>query len=117
MKVAQQIQAFYPGYKLVSASAMIIRANHTSLDGLQAENITFTFNPTVETGGCRAGGQSVSLGFTSLLDNGLNYCNLYNLLSVSGLTSSLGFMEITNEWACLGYGQNTCKASPALIFK
>lgn len=25
--------------------------------------------------------QSTSLGFTSLLDNGLNYCNLYKLLS------------------------------------
>jgi len=26
-------------------------------------------------------GQSVCLNFTTLLDDGLNYCNLYNLLS------------------------------------
>ncbi|KAM6989585.1 uncharacterized protein LKV04_009234 [Tautogolabrus adspersus] len=108
--IVQQIQASYPQYLLVSASTLSVKANHTSLDGLQAENITFTFSSTVETEGCRTSGQSISLGFTSLLDNGLNYCNLFNLLSASGLTSSPGFMEITNEWACLGFGLATCKA-------
>lgn len=95
--------------------------------------------------------KSISLGFTSLIDNGLNYCNLYSLVSsefrshrvftwmvfsclllwvmtgksdtwkwkclilicvwilVSGLTESKGFMEITSEWACLGYGFALCK--------
>uniref|UniRef100_A0A3Q3MPR9 Uncharacterized protein n=1 Tax=Labrus bergylta TaxID=56723 RepID=A0A3Q3MPR9_9LABR len=109
-KIVQQIRAFYPQYMLVSASALSVKANHTSLDGLQAENVTFTFSSAVETEGCRTGGQSISLGFTSLLDNGLNYCNLFNLLSASGLTSSPGFIEITNEWACLGFGLATCKA-------
>ncbi|CAK6957569.1 hypothetical protein D5F01_LYC10375 [Scomber scombrus] len=112
-----QIQAYDPlvgcencQYVLVSTTARSIKANHTSPDGLQAEDITITFNPTVMTAGCRVTAQSTSLGFTSLLDNGLNYCNLYNLLSASGLTSSPGFMEMTNEWACLGYGLATCKA-------
>eukprot|EP00064_Thunnus_orientalis_P014313 superscaffoldBa00002466_g14355 len=111
----QQIQAYNPligceecQYALVSTTPRSIKANHTSPDGLQAESITFTFTPTVQSSGCRV--SSTSLGFTSLLDNGLNYCNLYNLLSASGLTSSPGFMEMTNEWACLGYGLRTCKA-------
>uniref|UniRef100_A0A3B4Y8D9 Uncharacterized protein n=1 Tax=Seriola lalandi dorsalis TaxID=1841481 RepID=A0A3B4Y8D9_SERLL len=113
----QQIQSLNPllgcdecQYMLVSATPRAIKANHTSLDGLQAESITFTFSPTVLAGGCRVSAQSTSLGFTSLLDDGLNYCNLYNLLSVSGLNRSPGFMETINEWACLGYGLATCKA-------
>ncbi|KAM4552100.1 uncharacterized protein PAE49_015629 [Odontesthes bonariensis] len=108
--ISQQIQMSSPQYTLVSATPMLIKANHTSLDGVQAQNITFTFSPTILTGGCRVSAQSTSLGFTSLLDNGLNYCNLYNLLSASGLTSAPGFMEMTNEWACLGYGMAKCKA-------
>ena len=35
----------------------------------------------------------------------------------SGLTSAPGFMEMTNEWACLGYGLSTCKAWPAQMLK
>ncbi|AWP03904.1 wu:fc46h12 precursor [Scophthalmus maximus] len=115
--IVQQIQAFNPlvgcdvcQYKLVSVSPISIKANHTSIDGLQTESISFSFTPTVMTSGCRVTAQSSSLGFTSLLDDGLNYCNLYNLLSASRLTSAPGFMEMTNEWACLGYGLATCKA-------
>ncbi|AWP03903.1 Hypothetical protein SMAX5B_006553 [Scophthalmus maximus] len=52
--------------------------------------------------------QSSSLGFTSLLDYGLNYCNLYYILSESELNASPGFMEITNEWNRLGHGLHTC---------
>ncbi|XP_071348656.1 uncharacterized protein [Trachinotus anak] len=114
--IVQQIQAFSPligcekcQYMLVSATPLSVKANHTSIVGLQAESLTFTFSPTI-TGGCRVSARSTSLGFTSLLDGGLNYCNLYNLLSASGLTSAPGFMEITSEWACLGYGLATCKA-------
>ncbi|GAA6219119.1 uncharacterized protein LOC118311114 [Lates japonicus] len=115
-KLVQQIEAFSPlsgcdecQYSLVSATPLTIKANHTSPDGLKAENITFTFSPTILAAGCRVSGQSVSLSFTSLLD-GVNYCNLHNLLSASGLTSAPGFMEMTNEWACLGYGLSTCGA-------
>ncbi|KAF0046824.1 hypothetical protein F2P81_000457 [Scophthalmus maximus] len=104
--IVQQIQAFNP--LLVSANPGFIKANHNSIDGLQAESISFTFTPTVMTGGCRVSAFSISLGFTSRLDDGVNYCNLYNVLSASGLTSSPGFMELTNEWACLSYGLATC---------
>ncbi|KAG7229246.1 hypothetical protein INR49_012903 [Caranx melampygus] len=112
----QQIQALSPRlgcnecqYMLVSANPRAIRANHTSLDGVQAESLMFTFTPTIMTAGCRVSAQSTSLGFTSLLDDGLNYCNLYYLLSASGLTAAPGFLEMTNEWACLGYGLASCK--------
>ncbi|XP_077470479.1 uncharacterized protein LOC144085274 [Stigmatopora argus] len=115
-RLVQQIQAFNPlfgcekcHYTLVSGTPLCINANHTSMDGLTRENLTFAFSGTVMAAGCRVTAQSSSLGFTSLLDDGLNYCNLYDLLSASGLAGGLGFMEMTNEWACLGYGLATCK--------
>ena len=40
-------------FQLVAALPLSILANHTSSDGLQTETITFTFSPTVLTGGCR----------------------------------------------------------------
>lgn len=36
----------------MSNSSQSIKANHTSPDGLQGENITFTLQPTALTGGC-----------------------------------------------------------------
>lgn len=42
-----------PLLQLVLATPQFINANHTSPDGLQGENITFTLKPTVLTGGCR----------------------------------------------------------------
>lgn len=35
------------------------------------------------------------------------------VLPASGLSSVQGFTEMTNEWACLGYGLATCKDKPA----
>ncbi|KAK7945476.1 hypothetical protein WMY93_001204 [Mugilogobius chulae] len=115
-KLEHQIKVFSPSagcadchYMLVAVTPQSIMANHSSADGLTTERLIFRFYPTVLTRGCRVAAQSQSLAFTSLLDNGLNYCNLYNLLSASGLNSQPDFLEMTNEWACLGYGLATCK--------
>uniref|UniRef100_A0A3Q2GQF5 Lipoprotein n=1 Tax=Cyprinodon variegatus TaxID=28743 RepID=A0A3Q2GQF5_CYPVA len=106
--VAKQIQALSPEYMLISATPLAIKANHTSPDGISVQDITFSLSPTIVTGGCRVSAKSSSLGFTGLLDGGLNYCNLHKLVSASGLTLSPGYMEMTNEWACLGYGMAKC---------
>ncbi|KAK9538621.1 hypothetical protein VZT92_003784 [Zoarces viviparus] len=109
-KLVQQIQAWSPQYTLLLGLPTYIKANHTSLSSPEGENIILILNPTVLSAGCRVTAMSFSLAFTSLLDGGLNYCNLNNLVSASGLTSAPGFMEMTNEWACLSYGLATCKA-------
>uniref|UniRef100_A0A3P8VWC4 Uncharacterized protein n=1 Tax=Cynoglossus semilaevis TaxID=244447 RepID=A0A3P8VWC4_CYNSE len=113
--ILQQIQAFNPlnacaqcQYRLVSVTPQSIRANHTSPENLQVESLSFSFKPTVMTGGCRVNAMSTSLGFTSLIDDGQNYQNLYNILTASGLNSSPGFIEMTNDWACLCHGLGTC---------
>ncbi|KAM6990047.1 uncharacterized protein LKV04_009620 [Tautogolabrus adspersus] len=114
-KLLQQIQAFSPlngcekcHYILVSATNESIHAHHTSSDKLHVESIEFTLHTTILTGSCRVSAQSSSLTFTSLLDDGLNYCNLHDLLTASGLNLAPGFMEMTSEWACLSYGFATC---------
>ncbi|KAL3055339.1 hypothetical protein OYC64_018094 [Pagothenia borchgrevinki] len=68
----------------------------------------FILHTTVLTGSCRVSAQSSSLALTSLLDVGLNYCNLNNLRTASGLNLAPGFTEMTSEWACLGYGFAAC---------
>lgn len=54
-------------FQLVSATPMTIKANHTSPDGLQAENITFTLSPTIMASGCRV---SVRISCDILLRSG-----------------------------------------------
>ncbi|KAK1879356.1 Dynein regulatory complex subunit 7 [Dissostichus eleginoides] len=103
-----QILASSPEYTLVSVVPGFVKANHTSPKTPEGESIIISLNPTILTGGCRMSALSTSNGFTSLFDGGQNYCNLYNLVSASGLMKEPGFMEITNEWACLGYGLATC---------
>ncbi|KAG7229244.1 hypothetical protein INR49_012901, partial [Caranx melampygus] len=85
--IVHQIQAFNPmiacdqcQYRIVSVTPITIKANHSSPFSPQAENLSFTFSPIL-TGGCRVSAKSISLGFTSLFDGGLNYCNLYSLVS------------------------------------
>eukprot|EP00064_Thunnus_orientalis_P014312 superscaffoldBa00002466_g14354 len=115
-KLVRQIRDFSPlngcekcHYILVSATNTSIQAHHTSPDNLHIESIEFTLHTTILTGSCRVAAQSASLAYTSLLDGGLNYCNLYDLLRASGLNSSPGFVEMTSEWACLGYEFATCR--------
>ncbi|KAG7527143.1 hypothetical protein JOB18_050068 [Solea senegalensis] len=90
-------------YTLISATPTTVIANHTSADGLKSESLTFYFSPMM-IGGCTVTALSSSLRFTSLIVSGDNYCNLYYLLSISGLASTPGFKDMTNAWACLGYG-------------
>uniref|UniRef100_A0A3Q2D1X1 Uncharacterized protein n=1 Tax=Cyprinodon variegatus TaxID=28743 RepID=A0A3Q2D1X1_CYPVA len=113
----KQIEAFSPAngcdkchYELVSTLPVLINANHTSPDGLQAENITFVLSPGTMGSGCHVSAQSLSQNFTSFAKDGVNYCNLYDLLTASNLTSSAGFTEMTNPWACPGFGLATCKS-------
>ncbi|KAM8856906.1 uncharacterized protein ACB058_008741 [Synchiropus picturatus] len=121
-KLVQQIVAFKPavgcsecGYMLVSATPSFISANHSSVDKLQAENITFTLSTTMLTAGCRVLAKSTSEDFSSLLDGGRNYCVLNNLLTASKLDQDPSFMEMTNEWSCLGYALSSCGPQPSTV--
>ncbi|KAK7945475.1 hypothetical protein WMY93_001203 [Mugilogobius chulae] len=112
----KQIQTFSPGigcelcqYTLVSVTPQHIAASHMSPDGLHSEKISMSFLPTSMPNGCRVSAYSQSDQISSsILDNGVNYCNLHNLVTASGLAAQPGFLEMTNEWACLSFGLATC---------
>ncbi|XP_056912590.1 uncharacterized protein LOC130538739 isoform X3 [Takifugu flavidus] len=116
-KLVEQIHVFSPmsgcaecGYTLVVATSRFIKANHTSAAAPQGETILFSLSPEKLPGGCRVAAQSISVRIKSRLDDGLNYCNLHNLLTASGLNLSPGFMELTNKWACPGFRLSTCSS-------
>uniref|UniRef100_A0AAQ5ZT67 Uncharacterized protein n=1 Tax=Amphiprion ocellaris TaxID=80972 RepID=A0AAQ5ZT67_AMPOC len=115
-KLVQQIRTFSPvnmcekcHYILISATNKSIQARHTSPDNLHVESLEFSLQTNLLTTSCRVSAQSVSLTFTAYFNNGLNYCNLYNLLTASGLNLAPDFMEMTSEWACFGFGSTTCR--------
>uniref|UniRef100_A0A3Q1GDX7 Immunoglobulin V-set domain-containing protein n=1 Tax=Acanthochromis polyacanthus TaxID=80966 RepID=A0A3Q1GDX7_9TELE len=107
MAIVTQIKAM-GSYKLGPVTPTLIQANHTSAVG-QTERVNFTMMSTSISLGCLIQGCSVSEFWFSLFDNGTNYCNLHNVIQGSGLTKSLGFIEFTNEWLCLGFGLSACK--------
>nr|XP_061844148.1 uncharacterized protein LOC133624531 isoform X3 [Nerophis lumbriciformis] len=57
----------------------LIHANHTSAVG-QVGSVNFTLSSTAVGLGCRVDGASMSAFWSSLFDNGTNYCNLRNII-------------------------------------
>ncbi|XP_077470504.1 uncharacterized protein LOC144085286 [Stigmatopora argus] len=105
--IVTQIKAM-GSYKLGPVTPVLIQANHTSALG-QVESVNFTILAASMSMGCRVDGVSTSAFWSSLFDNGTNYCNLRNVMQGSGLTKAPGFTEFTNEWLCLGFGTSACK--------
>ncbi|XP_077414429.1 uncharacterized protein LOC144044094 [Vanacampus margaritifer] len=106
--IVTQIKAM-GSYKLGPVTPLLIQANHTSAVG-QVESVNFTVSSTAMSLGCRVDGASTSAFWSSLFDNGTNYCNLRNVIQGSGLSKAPGFTEYINEWLCLGYGLSACKS-------
>uniref|UniRef100_A0A3P9IZK1 Uncharacterized protein n=1 Tax=Oryzias latipes TaxID=8090 RepID=A0A3P9IZK1_ORYLA len=104
--IVTQIKAM-GSYTLGSVTSAAIQANHTSGVG-QIESVNFTMTPTSVILGCYVQGTSVSAVWYSLFDNGINFCNLRNVIKGSGLYKAPGFLEFTNEWLCLGCGFSAC---------
>uniref|UniRef100_A0A3B3DAR3 Uncharacterized protein n=1 Tax=Oryzias melastigma TaxID=30732 RepID=A0A3B3DAR3_ORYME len=104
--IVTQIKAM-GSYTLGSVTSMAVQANHTSGVG-QIESVNFTMAPTSVILGCHVQGTSVSAVWYSLFDNGINFCNLRNVIKGSGLYKAPGFLEFTNEWLCLGCGFSAC---------
>ena len=47
-------------------------------------------------------------GPESILDYGVNFCNMYNLFDGSGLVGSEGFEYETSDYVCTQYSQRDC---------
>ncbi|KAJ8396136.1 hypothetical protein AAFF_G00022090 [Aldrovandia affinis] len=87
-------------YELVSVNQTHIFAKHTNPTDKSVDNLTFILKRHRESPACRTVGISVSAADGKTRDSGTNYCNLWNLVEGSGLTSISLFKEITNDWMC-----------------
>ncbi|KAM8838388.1 uncharacterized protein ACB058_015113 [Synchiropus picturatus] len=96
-------------FTLESSSNTTIRSRHGSRDSPQSENVDFDLHGTKLMNGCEVYATSASIDQTFLFNNGLNYCNLYDLVTGSGLDLEPGFREMVSEWSCLGYSTAACR--------
>ncbi|CAL1580267.1 unnamed protein product [Knipowitschia caucasica] len=111
----QQVKVFSPNagcgdcnYLFVSADNVTLTVDHTSADGFGAETISFKFTPSLLAPGCQMFVQSQSIGPTTTTDDAINYCNIYNLLTGSGLDLQPGFLDKTNKWVCPAIALTKC---------
>ena len=72
-----------------------------------ADSLTFKFEDQSGTS-CKIDAFSTSDLWYAVLDWGTNYCNLRNLLDGTGLSSSDGFQEETNDSVCTQYTSRDC---------
>ena len=115
--VDDQIMGFKPGSNggcVVSVSEI----NDTFFFNFGARTIDINFGLSVSLLNKRIKRFSLSLSFTqgfstsetwyAVLDDGTNYCNLYNLVDGSSLRLSPGFKETTDDSSCTQYSSHNC---------
>jgi len=93
-------------YKHLRDEGIMTYGTHTTPIARYIDDIDFTFE-TQNDGSCFIKGHSKSQTL-SLLDFGTNYCNVYNLMDGSGLTSDPGFGEDTNDSRCTQRSSANC---------
>ncbi|KAM4689484.1 uncharacterized protein O3C94_007566 [Discoglossus pictus] len=94
-------------YDLKSANEHYIVAKHTNLRYSYIDDLTFKLIPH-EMISCRVSAFSVSEPWYIVHDNGINYCNLHNLIEGSGLNKVPGYTETTNDFKCTQYSSANC---------
>uniref|UniRef100_A0A8C5R486 C-type lectin domain-containing protein n=1 Tax=Leptobrachium leishanense TaxID=445787 RepID=A0A8C5R486_9ANUR len=94
-------------YELESANEHYIVAKHTNLIHQYVDNLTFKLVPFEEIS-CQVRAFSVSEPWYIMMDNGINYCNLHNLVEGSGLDAVPGYSESTNDFKCTQYSSANC---------
>ncbi|XP_077127930.1 uncharacterized protein LOC143783397 [Ranitomeya variabilis] len=95
-------------YELQSASEHYIVAKHRNLVHNYVDDLTFKLMPYGARQFCHVSAFSVSEPWYIVLDNGINYCNLHNLVEGSGLDSVPGFSESTDDFRCTQYSSANC---------
>ncbi|KOX73373.1 hypothetical protein WN51_14419 [Melipona quadrifasciata] len=84
----------------------IIKATHFALNMKTMETIKIDFEEINKT--CVATGESVSNEWFRIFDNGINYCNLHNLVTEIGFDKSSKFLELTTNVVCTQYNMAVC---------
>lgn len=89
-------------YSETSASASEWKGKHQTRTGKYTDDLTFTLSTSGS--GCSAAAYSTSETWYAVHDNGVNYCNLHNLVDRSGLK----YTETANDSSCTQYSSHNC---------
>ncbi|OWF35757.1 uncharacterized protein LOC110442550 [Mizuhopecten yessoensis] len=93
-------------YAMVSSDASVLKATHETPLHPYIDDISFAF--TTKGSGCGVEGYSRSRTWYAYLDSGTNYCNMNNLVTGSGLNTSVGYAETTSDDICTQYSSANC---------
>ncbi|KAG8443212.1 hypothetical protein GDO86_011859 [Hymenochirus boettgeri] len=95
-------------YELQSANPHYIVAKHTTMTYKYVDDLSFKLKSYDGMKSCHVTAFSVSEPWHIVQDNGINYCNLHNLVDGSGLTTVPGYTESTNDFQCTQYSTANC---------
>lgn len=90
------------GYTQTGATANSWSGKHVTASGKYTDDLTFTM--TTAGSGCSVAGFSTSETWYALLDSGVNYCNLHNLVAETKFTNT----EQTSSAVCTQYKSAKC---------
>nr|XP_061844147.1 uncharacterized protein LOC133624531 isoform X2 [Nerophis lumbriciformis] len=96
--------------KIVCWARSLIHANHTSAVG-QVGSVNFTLSSTAVGLGCRVDGASMSAFWSSLFDNGTNYCNLRNIIQAITASTLLGRLSTRLRSVFIGIFHHSSKSA------
>uniref|UniRef100_W5MWR2 Uncharacterized protein n=1 Tax=Lepisosteus oculatus TaxID=7918 RepID=W5MWR2_LEPOC len=95
-------------YQLESANVHFIKAKHTTPVKRYVDDLSFRLVPYQLNAHCHVSALSVSEAWYTVIDYGTNYCNLFNLVEGSGLTSVSDYKEVTNDFICTQHSTANC---------
>lgn len=91
------------GYTETGETANSWKGTHTTANGKYKDDLTFSLSASGS--GCSAAAYSTSETWYAVLDNGVNYCNLHNLVAAAGVS----FTETdVSDSTCTQYSSSNC---------
>ncbi|XP_033763006.1 uncharacterized protein LOC117344366 [Pecten maximus] len=93
-------------YVLKSNSGGVMKLTHETPLKHYIDDVTFTL--TSQDDSCHIDGYSTAETWYAVLDAGTNYCNMFNLLEGSGLTTATGYTETASDDTCTQRSSADC---------
>lgn len=92
------------GYTETGATTSSWKGTHMTANGKYTDDLTFTLSASGS--GCTAAAYSTSETWYAVLDNGVNYCNLHNLVAHMNVTANE--TPAPSDSTCTQYSKRNC---------
>ncbi|OWF35756.1 uncharacterized protein LOC110442542 [Mizuhopecten yessoensis] len=94
-------------YVLKSNSEGVIKLTHETPLKHYIDDVSFTLKSQGDAS-CQLGGYSTAETWYAVLDQGTNYCNMFNLLEGASLTTAAGYTETASDASCTQRSSADC---------